>query len=104
MAHRPFLYLARYKQKTNTTVEGVAKSGQVSPQGIVAHSENWEGRVSSLAAPSAIRYLVDPDGHVRPMTMKEMIDRGYFHLASGPTGVRHIKEGINERQDRKETR
>jgi hypothetical protein len=88
------LYLAKYRRQTNTTVEGVAKTGQVSPQGIVAHTEDWEGRIASLAAPSAIRYIREPDGHVRPMTLKEMIVRGYFHVASGPVGIRKIKEGI----------
>lgn len=97
MAH---LYLARYKQKTNTTVEGVATTGQISPEGLVAHTEDSEGRVSVTAAPAAVRYIRDPDGTIRPMTLDEMIDRGYFHLASGPVGVQRIRKGIHERQDR----
>lgn len=94
MTRRPFLYLARYRQATNTKVEGRAKSGEISPKGLVAHTEDWEGRVASLAAPSAIRYIRDPDGHIRPMTMKEMIARGYFVVASGPVGIRNQIEGI----------
>lgn len=97
---RKYLYLARYRQATNTTVEGIAGSGQVSPKGLVAHTEDSEGRISVTAAPSAIRYIREPDGTVRPMTLKEMVDRGYFHVASGPTGIRRMKEGIHERQDR----
>ena len=96
MTRRPFLYLAKYRRQTNTKVEGVAKSGQISPKGLVAHTEDWEGRITAAAAPSAIRYIVDPDGHIRPMTMKEMIARGYFVVASGPVGIRKIKEGTHD--------
>ena len=91
------LYLAKIKRgATHTRVEGIAKSGEISPKGVVAHTEDWEGRVAAAAAPSAIRYIREPDGHIRPMTFKEMVDRGYFIVARGPTGVRRIKEGINE--------
>ena len=88
------LYLARYQRKTNTKVEGVAKTGEISARGIVAHTEDWEGRITATAGPSAIRYIRDPDGHVRPMTFKEMVDRGYFLVAKGPTGIRKPTEGI----------
>jgi hypothetical protein len=88
------LYLMRYKRKTNTVVEGVSKKGEISPQGVVAHTEDWEGRLAATVGSAAIRYVRDPDGRIRPMTMQEMIDRGYFIVARGPTGVRTIREGI----------
>jgi hypothetical protein len=95
------LYLMRYKRgATHTTVEGIARTGQVSPRGIVAHTEDQEGRIAAHIGPSAIRYIREPDGHIRPMTIREMIDRGYFLVASGPTGIHRVKEGTNERQDR----
>lgn len=84
----------RYKRKTNTVVEGVSKRGEVSPKGVVAHTEDWDGRVAATLGPVAIRYVREPDGHIRPMTMQEMIDRGYFVVARGPVGVRRIREGI----------
>jgi hypothetical protein len=88
------LYLARYKRMTNTTVVGRAKSGEISPKGLVAHTEDWEGRITAAAAPPAIRYIREPDGHVRPMTFKELVDRGFFIVAKGPTGIRKQNEGI----------
>lgn len=91
---RPFLYLARYRQKTNTTVAGVSKSGEVSPKGVVAHTEDWEGRIAATAAPAGIHYIRDPDGTIRKMTFKELVDHGYFIVGRGPTGVRVPRKGI----------
>lgn len=86
MAKR-FFYIARLGQKVNRTVEGRAKTGEVSPKGLVAHVEDWQGRIRATAAPSTIRYIKTPDG-VRPMTMSEMIERGYFIVGTGPKGYR----------------
>ena len=86
MAKRVF-YIARLGRKTHTTVDGRAKSGEVSPQGLVAHTEDWQGRIRAKAAPSTIRYIKTPDG-IRPMTMAEMIGRGYFIVGKGPKGYR----------------
>ena len=86
VAKRVF-YIARLGRKTHTTVEGRAKSGEVSPQGLVAHTEDWQGRIRAKAAPSTIRYIKTPDG-IRPMTMAEMIGRGYFIVGKGPKGYR----------------
>ena len=69
-------------------VDGRAKTGEISPKGLVAHTEHWDGRVKADAAPAGIRAIMDPDGHVRNMTMKEMLERGYFHIGKGPLGVR----------------
>jgi len=101
---RKFLYVARrgpsylkegYKNRTNTTVVGEAQSGEISRKGVVAQTEDWEGRLAATAAPSAIRYIRDPDGTIRPMTFQELVDRGYFIVGRGPTGVKPIKEGIH---------
>lgn len=80
-----FFYIARLGQKVNRTVEGRAKTGEVSPKGLVAHTEDWEGRVAAEAAPATIRLIRTRDG-VRPMTMPEMIERGYFIVGKGPNG------------------
>lgn len=87
MAEKRFFYIARLGQKINKTVEGRAKTGEVSPKGLVTHFEDWQGRIRSTAAPAAMRYIKTPDG-VRLMTMREMIDRGYFIVGKGPKGVR----------------
>jgi hypothetical protein len=101
---RKYLWLAKrvnqlpagYKQRTNTVVEGRAKTGEISRLGLVSHRETWEGRIASNAAPSAIRYIRTPDGQWRHMTFGEMVDRGYFILGKGPAGVREQQEGIHE--------
>ena len=85
-----FFYIARLGKKVNTTVEGRAKSGEVSPKGLVAHTEDWQGRIRAASAPAAMRYIKTPDG-IRPMTMREMIDRGYFIVGKGPKGVRRLE-------------
>jgi hypothetical protein len=96
---RKFFYLARkapallpsgYRLRQNTKVEGRAKTGEISKQGLVAHTEDWDGRLKASAAPAAIRYIKTSDG-VRPMTMQEMIERGYFIVGKGPKGVRNVK-------------
>lgn len=81
---KPHIYIARYQKQTNTVVEGVAKTGEISPKGTVAHTEDREGRVSVLAAPAPIRWVRDPDGTLRPKTMKEMIRDGQFLIGVGP--------------------
>jgi hypothetical protein len=97
--HRPYLYLARskaptflkegYKERKNTHVAGVAQSGEISDRGMVAHTEDWEGRIASKALPPTVRYVRDPSHPrgARPMTMQEMIDRGLFILGRGPEGM-----------------
>ncbi len=44
------LNLTPYDQRTHTTVEGVATTGQVSPKGTVAHTEHFDGRVDATAS------------------------------------------------------
>lgn len=89
IARKPPAFLKEgYKQSTRRVVEGVATTGEISPKGTVAHTEDWEGRIQAEAAPSAMRYIRDPDGTIRKMTFKEMVERGYFILGSGPKGAR----------------
>lgn len=83
-----------YRNRENTTVEGVARTGEISKKGLVGHSEDWEGRIRATTSQTALRYVREGN-RIRPMTMSEMIDRGYFVLGKGPTGVRKIKEGIH---------
>lgn len=73
-----------YKTRTNTVVKGVAKTGEVSPRGTVAETEDWEGRVKGAAMPATMRFVRDPDGRLRKMTLQEMIDRGLFFVGKGP--------------------
>jgi len=88
METRPHIYIARYQKTHNTTVEGVAKTGEISPQGTVTHIEDREGRVQGIAAPSTIRYIRLPDGTIRRKTMKEMIADGQFIIGVGPGQVK----------------
>ena len=83
---RKHLWVAR--NSVNRVVEGIAKTGEVSPKGTVAHIEDWDGRVAVEAAPSAMRYVIEPDGRIRRMTFREQVDKGYFVVGVGPTGVK----------------
>lgn len=95
---RPYLYVARrtsylkegYKDRKRRTVEGRARSGEVSPKGLVAHTEDWEGRIAAEVAPNALHLIRDPDGTVRKMTFQEMVDHGRFIVGRGPKGVREL--------------
>ena len=86
---RRFLYLpSGYKKRTHKVVTGVARTGEISPKGVVTHTETWDDRVKAEVGPAAIRYLREPDGHIRPLTFKEQVERGYFIVGRGPIGVR----------------
>jgi len=93
---KPFLYLpSDYKKRRNTVVTGEARTGEVSPKGLVSHTEDWEGRVQAQAAPATLRLVRNPDGTLRNMTFQEMVDRGFFIAGRGPTAVRkQPREGI----------
>ncbi len=71
---------------THTVTEGRAKTGEVSPKGLVTHREEWDGTTAVVAQPNAIHYVYDDTGEFRPMTMTEMIAKGYFIVGSGPDG------------------
>ncbi len=71
--------------RTNVTTVGRAKTGEVSKKGLVTHAEEWGGRVAVLTQPAPIRYGYNDAGKIRPLTMAEMIDRGYFIIGRGPT-------------------
>ena len=84
-----FLYLpSGYKKRTHKIVTGVAKTGEVSEQGVVTHTESWDDRVKAVVSTAGIRYLREPDGTIRPLTFQEQVDRGYFIVGRGPIGVR----------------
>ena len=70
--------------KLNTTVEGRAKTGEVSTKGLVSHVERWDGRTAVTAQPAPMHYVYNDAGEIRPMTMPEMIAKGYFILGKGP--------------------
>ena len=89
MEIRKFLYLpSGYKNRSRTVVEGQASSGEISPKGLVAHIEHWDGRVKAATAPGSIRLVIDPDGTIRNMTRQEELAKGYFVPGKGPIGVR----------------
>ena len=90
---------SRYKDRTHTVVEGVAASGEVSRQGVVATTEDWDGRKSVVAGPATVHSRYEHStGEVRPLTMDELIDRGLFVVGSGPTGIRRQEAGIRALQ------
>ena len=47
--------LRPFDQRNNVVVEGVAKTGQVSPKGTVAHREWFDGQVDANARPRPVR-------------------------------------------------
>ena len=70
--------------RTNITTEGIARTGEESPLGTVSHKEEWDGRIAAMARPAPMHYVYNDDGEIRPMTMPEMIDKGYFIVSKGP--------------------
>jgi hypothetical protein len=77
------------KQATNTKVDGVSKSGEISPKGTVKHIEDWEGRVAVEAGPPTQHYVYfKSTGELRRKTLQELIDEGKFYVGHGPTGLR----------------
>jgi len=78
-----------YKKSTNRVVEGIARTGEVSPKGTVAHVEDWDGRVAAEANPSSMHFAYSVStGELRRLTFQEMVDRGYFILGYGPKGAK----------------
>ncbi len=65
-----------YKQSTNTTVEGIAVTGQVSPKGTVEHTEHWDGRIDATAKPAAFGLGLTPksDGPLNPDHVKAVAE------------------------------
>jgi hypothetical protein len=76
-----------YKKSSLTRTEGRARTGEVARQGLVSHTEHWDGRVSANVQRSTIRYVREPDGTIRAMTFKEMVAKGYFIPGRGPSGL-----------------
>lgn len=83
---RPALFLpSGYNKRKHRTVEGVARTGEVSPQGTVAHTEDWDGRVAADVRLVTMRYEYSKStGRIRQLSFKELVDRGYFILGKGP--------------------
>ncbi len=86
MVKRAIYLPSGYKRSNVTRTEGRARTGEVARQGLVSHTEHWDGRISANVQRSTIRYVRDPDGSIRPMTMAEMVAKGYFTLGRGPSG------------------
>lgn len=70
--------------RTRVTTEGVAQTGEISPKGTVTHAEEWNGDTAVMTRPAPIHYGYNDAGEIRPLTMAEMIDRGYFIIGKGP--------------------
>lgn len=90
VAKRAPLYLPNgFKDRTNTITEGQAESGEISPKGLVSHTEDWEGRISARVQPATVRVRWDPTIRKwRLKTMQELIDEGLFIVGKGPRGIR----------------
>ena len=69
--------------RTNITTEGIATTGEEHPRGTVSHKEYWDGRVAAMARPAPIHYGYNDAGEIRPLTMDEMIEKGYFIVGKG---------------------
>lgn len=48
------------KPRPRVTVEGLSKSGNPSPKGLVKHREHWDGHVDAKALPAQIRVKAKP--------------------------------------------
>lgn len=70
--------------RTRVRVDGIAKSGEVSPKGTVTHFDHWDDTVAVMTEPAAIHYAYNDNNEIRPLTMDEMIERGYFIVGKGP--------------------
>jgi len=74
---------------TNSVVEGIAKTGEISPKGLVEHIESWDGRVEAVVKPTTDHYVYfKSTGELRKKTLKELIDEGKFWVGKGPTGLK----------------
>ncbi len=87
---KKFLYLPEgYKKRTNRVVTGIAKTGEVSSKGTVAHTSHWDDRVDAEVAPAGIHYgLSKSTGEIRPLTYAEQVEKGYIVPGRGPVGAR----------------
>ncbi len=91
---RVALYLpSHYKNRTNAVTAGQAKSGEISPKGLMTETEDWEGRVKVLARPTTIHLKMNPDGTIRPKTMAELIEEGKFFIGKGPSDFLPTTQG-----------
>ena len=86
MVKRAIYLPSGYKRSNVTRIEGRARSGEVAQQGLVSHTEHWDGRISANVQRSTVRYVRERDGRIRPMTFKEMVAKGYFIVGRGPSG------------------
>lgn len=77
------------KHVLKSDIEGIAKTGEISPLGTMEHIENDEGNVEVVAAPSTTHYVYyKSTGELRKKTLKELIDEGKFYVGKGPTGLK----------------
>ncbi len=77
------------KHILKSDIEGIAKTGEISPLGTVEHIEDHEGRVEAIAGPATTHYVYyKSTGELRKKTLKELIDEGKFYVGKGPTGFK----------------
>ena len=82
-------YILNPKKATHETVEGISRSGEISPKGTVKHIEDWEGRVAAVVGPPTQHFVYfKSTGELRRKTLKELIDEGKFYVGHGPTGLK----------------
>lgn len=87
----PAFLPGNFKDRRRRTTVGRARTGEVSPKGLVAHTEDWDGRIAADTAPATMHYAYSVStGQVRKLTFAEMVEKGYFVLGSGPKGVRQL--------------
>lgn len=82
-------YLLDRKESVNVVTEGISKSGEISPKGVVTHIEHWDGRVEVEAGPATQHFVYfKSTGQLRRKTLTELIAEGKFYVGKGPTGIR----------------
>lgn len=52
-----------YKKRTRIRVDGLAATGQVSPQGTVTHRDHWDGSMDAIVRPEPARLAAVPQSN-----------------------------------------
>jgi hypothetical protein len=78
-----------YKKRTRITVDGLAATGQVSPQGTVTHREHWDDSMDAIVTPQPVSLAVanaNDSNYKKPkeqevrFRMTLLNDESYVHL------------------------
>ena len=98
-----------YKQSTRDRTEGIASTGEVSPNGTVTHTDHWDGRVDATVKPQAYGMRLTPisdappnPAHVEAVAaLQEAAEQiKYARAANDPAWIRRASHQYNQAKDR----